>query len=87
MRDEFKEDIRHRFRKHFIGLLNGKYEFFKFNINSDEMEDFVSRNFRELIGKIFHFNDTLILALEKGHEDTAKIKSKYSDILIDDTLS
>lgn len=81
VRDEFKEDIRHRFREHFIGLLNGKYEFFKFNINPDEMEDFVTRNFRELTGKIFHFNDTLIFALEKGHEDTAKLKSKYSEII------
>ena len=50
------------------------------------MEDFVTRNFRELAGKIFHFNDTLILALEKGHEDTAKIKSKYSEIITKYTL-
>ena len=34
-------------------------------------------------GKSFHFNDTLILALEKGHEDADKIKSKYSDIITD----
>ena len=86
VRDEFKNDIRNRFREHFIGLLNGKYEFFKFNFNPDEMEDFVTRNFRELTGKIFHFNDTLILALEKEHEDTAKIKSKYSEIITKYTL-
>lgn len=87
VRDEFKEIIRKRFREHFIGLLNGKYEFFKFNITPDEMEDFVSRNFRELTGKIYHFNDTLILALEKEHEWSVLIHDKYKNILTQFTLS
>lgn len=87
VRDEFKEDIRKRFREHFIGLLNGKYEFFIFKILTDEMEDFVTLNFRELIGKIFHFNDTLILALEVGHPDSENIKNKYKNLLSQYILS
>lgn len=87
VRDQFKEDIRKRFRDHFIGLLNGKYDFFKFNIPLEKMEDFVTRNFRELIGKIYHFDSVLILALEKGHEDSNILKSKYASILSDYKLS
>ncbi len=87
VRDEFKADIRKRFREHFIGLLNGKYEFYKFVISPGEMEDFVTRNFRELTGKIYHFNKTLVLALEKGHESSKKIFSKYEGVLEAFTLS
>ena len=87
VRDEFKEDIRKRFREHFIGLLNGKYEFFKFKILPTEMEEFVTRNFRELIGKIYHFDDTLILALEKDHVDSIIIKEKYKALIFQYQLS
>lgn len=86
-RDEFKEDIRKRFREHFIGLLNGKYEFFKFNIPTEEMEDFVIRHFRELTGKIYHFDDTLIMAIEKDREDSRLLHDKYKERLIPFTLS
>ena len=81
VRDEFKEQTRLRFRNQIIGLLNGKYEFFRFNITPEDMDDFVTRNFRELTGKIYHFDDTLLLALEKGHEDSSKIKSKYASCI------
>ena len=87
VRDEFKTDIHKRFREHFIGLLNGKYKFFKFNITPVEMEDFVSCNFRELTGKIYHFNNTMILALEKGHEQSVLIYDKYKDMLTQFALS
>lgn len=87
VRDEFKQDIRKRFREHFIGLLNGKYEFFKFKILSEEMEEFVTRNFRELTGKIYHFDDTLILALEKEHVDSIIIKEKYKALIYQYQLS
>lgn len=89
VRDEFKADIRKRFREHFIGLLNGKYEFYKFTISSNEMDDFVTRNFRELTGKIFHFKDNedkeiLIIAL--GQEKEEKEESKYIYELYKDKL-
>lgn len=87
VRDQFKEQTRLRFRSHIIGLLQGMYEFFQLNISDCEMEDFVTRNFRELTGKIFHFDNILIMALEKNHDESAKIKSKYADILMDYKLS
>lgn len=83
IREEFKESLRIRFRKHIIGLLNGMYEFYTINIGEEDMKDFVNRNFRELTGKIFHFNNILLLALEKGHEDTLKLKDKYIQYLSD----
>lgn len=88
LRNEFKEDIRKRFRHQIIELLKAKYLFFKFNFSEkSEIESFVNNNFRELIGKIFHFSDTLILALEKGHNDTSIIYSKYKDLLLEYTFS
>lgn len=91
-RDEFKKDIRLRFRSHFISLLNEKYKFYRLNIPAEGMTDFVTSNFRELTGKIFHFkdydnNDVLIMALENGYDDTEELKSKYRSILIDYKLS
>lgn len=83
IKEEFKENLRIRFRKHIIGLLNGMYEFYTINIGEEEMKDFVNRNFRELTGKIFHFNNILLLALEKDHEDTLKLKNKYIQYLSD----
>lgn len=82
IREEFKEDIRIRFREHFVGLLNGMYKFFRFKFSKEEIPDFVTRNFRELTGKIFHFDDILILALESGHPDTKTIIDKYKSLLV-----
>ncbi|MDE6083687.1 MAG: LlaJI family restriction endonuclease [Muribaculaceae bacterium] len=89
VRDEFKEDIRKRFREHFIGLLNGMYEFYKFKIPTEEMGNFVTHNFRELTGKIFHFKDNddkeiLIMALGQAKDEKDEsmyIYEKYKDKL------
>ncbi len=86
-RDEFKHDIRKRFRKHMLGLLDGMYDFYAFNLSESDMTDFVNRNFRELIGKIYHFNDILILALEKDAEDSRVIYSRYKHLLSEYHLS
>lgn len=77
-KDDFKVEMRERFRRQIIELLKGKYDFYKFNSSDySEMENFVNSNFRELTGKLFHFDDTLILALEKDEEDTPIIQEKY----------
>lgn len=81
VREEFKERTRHMFRSHMVGLLKKEYDFYRFKIDESEMVGFISRNFRELSGKIYHFNDTLIMALEKGHPDTDNLKIKYGTII------
>lgn len=86
-RDGFKSDIHQRFRTEIIEFLTAKYDFYKFNItDSAEIESFVNAHFRELIGKIFHFGDTILLALEKGHKDTKTIHDKYAYQLTEYTV-
>lgn len=91
VREEFKQRTRIKFRNQIIGLLNGKYEFYRVNIDPSKLEDFVTLHFRELIGKIYHFkdlsqDDILIMALEKGHYETPILKSKYAKVLTGYTL-
>lgn len=87
IRNEFKEKTRMRFRSQILSLLKGKYDFFKFNIDESEMKEFVTQHFRELVGKIYHFDNTLIMALEKGHEDTLILKTKYKEFLTEYFMS
>ena len=77
-KDVFRVEMRERFRHQIIELLKGKYDFFKF-YSSDytEMENFVNAHFRELTGKLFHFDDTLILALEKGCDESDFLYRKF----------
>lgn len=79
----FKDKARKIFRNFVIRLLDNNYFFYKVNLDSKEIKSFVDSNFKELTGKLFSFNNTLILALEKGHNETTKLKSKFSNILID----
>jgi len=82
-RDDFKDEMHERFRRQIIELLKGKYDFYKFIFsNLEEMVYFVNTHFRELSGKIFHFNDTLLLALEKECLDSFEISKKYQQILV-----
>ena len=38
---------------------------------------FVERNFRQLAGKLFHFDGNLIMALERGHAGNAAILTDH----------
>lgn len=77
-RTEFNNRIRSEIRKNQITLLGELYEFYRFNFSDNaSMEEFVSKNFRELSGKIFHFGDTLLLALKKGEQESEALKLKY----------
>lgn len=79
-RDEFKHQIRDEFRKNLIAVLKEQYEFYKFDIDDEtSMKNFVSENFRELTGKIFHFGNTLLLALKKGNNESESLKENYRD--------
>lgn len=86
VREEFKVFTRKIFRDQIINLLNEKYEFFHITIDNTKIELFVSQNFRELIGKVYHYinlhgDDILILALEKGQKDSEVLKNRYSTII------
>jgi len=83
---QFRDTTRTRFRAEIIKLLNSKYKLFRFTGSAVEMESFVNANFRELTGKIFHFADTLLLALEKEHGDSQTIYDKFASQLTEYTL-
>lgn len=74
---QFRDAARARFRAAIIKLLDAEYYFYAFTGSTDEIEPFVDAHFRELSGKMFHFDDTLILALEKGEDDTPFLMEKY----------
>ena len=61
------------FRDEIQKMLDERYEFYRLTPKEGtQVEEFVSRNFRKLIGKIFSptkSNDYLILALEKNNSD------------------
>lgn len=80
-----QNSFRHRARKIFrnfaIRLLSNYYSFYIVDTTPDSIEDFVNSHFRELSGKLFHYDDTLILALEKGHDSSKEIFSKYECVL------
>lgn len=70
----FKDKVRRIFRHEILGLLNGQYNFYQLEFDkADRMECFVRDNFRELLGKLYHYDGKLILAIEHGCSDKDKI--------------
>lgn len=75
IRDNFKVETRNQFRDNFVGLLNQKYAFWKVVPKAElasaacsAEQNFVSKHFRVLLGKIFKPSNSrfLVLALEKS---------------------
>lgn len=75
VRDEFKAKARKMFRENFLELLDRKYYFWAIYLPDwkqkkypEDLEDFVTQNFRSLVGRIFQPAGTphcFILALEQ----------------------
>ena len=89
LREDFKRTAREKFRRNFLELLKNKYYFWALYLPDWEhkdypkdLEEFVNRNFRSLVGRIFQPAGTprcLILALEqdsvkKQNDDYKKVK-------------
>lgn len=79
--ERFRNRARSTFRNFVISLLEKYYSFYIITPSGQTINEFVDSNFRELLGKLFHFDNTLIMALEKGAEDTPVLYAKYRDIL------
>ena len=84
--DGFRQRARKIFRDFAIRLLSDYYTFYKVDTTPDTIKAFVDSHFRELSGKLFHFNDTLILALENGHYETSLLIDKYKNLISPFTL-
>lgn len=72
------------FRDEIQKMLDERYDFYRLTPKEDtQVEEFVSQNFRKLIGKIFSptkFNDYLILALEKEDSNEEQKEAIINDV-------
>ena len=76
----FKEKARKLFRENIIDVLVDNYDFYE--IVNTNINVFVNDNFRELIGKLYHFGGRLILALEKSEPDSAILYSRLNKLCL-----
>lgn len=83
----FRNHARKLFRNYIITLLDRYYEFYIVNPSPLTIDNFVEANFRELTGKLFHYDNILILALEKDHPETTTLTAKYRPLLSPFTLT
>lgn len=69
----FREDVKKRFRKHFLKFFNNQhecgFEFYESNIEPNNYKSFVEDNFKKLNGKCFCTIDNRLL-VAKHHNDT-----------------
>ena len=72
------------FRDEIQKMLDERYDFYRLTPKEDtQVEEFVSRNFRKLIGKIFSptkSNDYLILAFEKEGSNEEQKEAIINDV-------
>lgn len=79
----FQKRIHQLFRRNIIEWLKDHYSFYQLEFDKEELrEDFLNRNFRKLIGKLYHFDKTLILALSKDSE-----YDDENDVILNDLLA
>ena len=88
LREDFKKKARKMFRDNFLELLDNKYYFWALYLPNwedkkypDNLEEFVNRNFRSLVGRIFQPVNAprcLILALEQ--DSVKKQNDDYKNI-------
>lgn len=83
----FRNHVRDVFRSYVITLLERYYDFYRFNIHPEEVEPFVNAHFRELSGKIFHFDGKLIMALRRDAIESESLRHKYGEYLLEYSLS
>ena len=96
LRDDFKKKTRKRFREDFLKLLDDNYYFWAIYLPDWEhknypkdLEEFVNRYFRSLVGRIFQPAGTprcLILALERDVVDKSKEGDKDDYRIIRDIV-
>lgn len=80
----WKNRVRKMFRDEIQKMLDERYDFYRLTPKEDtQVEEFVSRNFRKLIGKIFSptkSNDYLILAFEKEDSNEEQKEAIINDV-------
>ena len=72
----YRDKIRNTFRRHIVDYFNKKFDFYKV-YPSVSLEDFVNKNFRKYIGKMFcprDDEDFIWFAFEKGTKDFSEME-------------
>lgn len=70
----FRTKVREIFRNEVVSLLNRHYNFYKLIFESRyAMEEFVKKNFKRLLGKLYHYDGKLILAIERNCNDKGQL--------------
>lgn len=85
---QFRDATRFRFRAAIIKLLNRKYKIWRLLFeHPSDMYDFVNRNFRRLAGKMFRYDDVLLLALDVENgvltEDSEAVLAKLEKVTLE----
>lgn len=80
----WKVEVRKRFRNEMLAFLNNNFNFYQVIILTDEIESFVEKHFRKIIGKVFSFTDVdgnrVLLYAERKDQDKGNGKSfEYDD--------
>lgn len=75
-------EVRGKFRKNILEYLNQEYEFYQVMIEPANIQDYVERNYRKLVGKVFSFesiegNRVLLYAERKNQNDYDKKGYKF----------
>jgi hypothetical protein len=77
-KDKFKQTTRDVFREKIITFLDNNYDFYEVKPNGN-LEDFITKNFRTLAGKMYRpsdWDDRLMLAFEKEQDNSKPIFDK-----------
>lgn len=85
--ESFRNRARNIFRDFVIQLLSRYYNFYSVDPSPETIENFVNAHFKELSGKLFHFDNNLIMALEKDNSESDNLFYKYEKILSDYILT
>jgi hypothetical protein len=69
----FRDDVKSRFRKHFLKFFNNKedcgFEFYESLLKTEDYGTFVENNFKKLNGKCFCTIDNRLLLAKHNHDD------------------
>lgn len=74
----FRRRARVQFRDYILRLIGRYYEFYQITPKRQTLADFVNDNFKLLSGKLYHYDNRLILGLERGNPESRALKEGFN---------
>lgn len=82
VKEEWKQRARNMFREKVLLYLEDSYDFYQLIVKSEDIPEFVDRNFRSLVGKVFSFEDKsgkrVLLYAERKKKSENEGERKYN---------